>query len=587
VRPFLHDYRTLGRQAVRVERVLAVGRAFLATTALGAIYLDPTEPARFATLTYVLLAAYAVYSVLVLVLVGRLLPPGRTTARLAHGTDILWASALTLFTDAPVSPFFLFFLFALLSAAYRWGFRETLATALLLVVIFLAQTAVLTAVHDPPTWLADGTFELNAIMTRVAYLLLTGFLLGYLADQEKQFRAELAATADMVRQPRVDLGLGGSAAAVARLLRRIFEASRVDLVIQEHETHRTFLWHVDATTAAGREPVPRVELEERQRADWLFAAPSRTWWGRREADGRLAGHAVQPDRWGLSPTHVELPGALAEAREFTSVTVADFGLASEWRGRVLLYDAAAQGAMASRLHFLDTLAEQVGPALTSVVLLRRLRSRAGAVERARVARELHDGTIQALIGIDMEMEVIRRQAEPQQPPLAGEIARLQQLLRQEVQALREMMQGLRPVDLDASDQLPEVLVTMVERFSRDAGIAAHVAAVGSTATLPLRVAIGIVRIVQEALVNVRKHSGAAHVSVRLERHADAWVLRVEDDGRGFEFSGRRTGVELVRTLAGPSMIVERAQALGATLSVESRPGAGAGIEVVFREGGDD
>src|SRR4029078_13291453 len=110
------------------------------------------------------------------------------------------------------------------------------------------------------------------------------------------------------------------------------------------------------------------------------------------------------------------------------------------------------------------------PVLSNVLLLRRLRLRAGAAERARVARELHDGTIQALIGIEMETAALRRLADREIPDAVPQLARIQDLLRQEILALRELMQQLQPVDLDAPHHLPEVLAALVERFRQESGI---------------------------------------------------------------------------------------------------------------------
>ena len=241
---FLDAYRSTARQTPRLERILAVGRAFLAVCALVAIYFDPTEPARFATLTYALLAVYAVYSLAVLVSVHHLVRLGPRAVLGLHGIDILWASAMTFFSQGPVSPFFLFFLFVLLAAAYRWGFRETFATALLISTIFLLETAVAVVGPWNRTWFANITFEPTPIVTRITYLLLTGGLLAYLAEQDKQLRAEVAAGADAVRQPRVELGFSGSIIAIARLLARTFRVSGVDVVIHDHERGRTTLWSV-------------------------------------------------------------------------------------------------------------------------------------------------------------------------------------------------------------------------------------------------------------------------------------------------------------------------------------------------------
>jgi hypothetical protein len=181
--PFLHHYRSVGESTERLERVLAVGRAFLTVSGFVAIYLDPTEPARLREVTYGVLLGYALYSVGVLAYVHhrstRLTP---RHGQVLHGLDILWTSALTFVSEGPVSPFFLFFLFVLLAAAYRWGFRGTVGTAVITVTVFLIEVAIAATGPWPGTWLASIGFELNGTILRVAYLLLTGFLLGYLAE---------------------------------------------------------------------------------------------------------------------------------------------------------------------------------------------------------------------------------------------------------------------------------------------------------------------------------------------------------------------------------------------------------------------
>src|SRR5688572_10455470 len=154
----------------RLERVLAVGRAFLTVTALIAIYLDPTQPARLAAVTYTVLAAYAVYSVAVWVAVQRARRVSATLGLLLHGLDILWTAALTFVSEGPVSPFFLFFLFVVLAAAYRWGFGGTIATAGITIAVFLVETAIAAAGPWSQTWFASIGFELNRTILRVTYL---------------------------------------------------------------------------------------------------------------------------------------------------------------------------------------------------------------------------------------------------------------------------------------------------------------------------------------------------------------------------------------------------------------------------------
>ena len=568
------------RPIARLERVLAVGRAFLTVSALTAIYLDPTQPARLAAVTYAVLAAYAVYSVIVLVYVHRTARMNVTHGHVLHGLDVLWTAALTFVSEGPVSPFFLFFLFVVLSAAYRWGFAGTIVTTCVTVAVFLAQTLVAAAGPWRQTWLTSMDFELHETILRVAYLLLTGFLLAYLAEQEKQSRAELGTIADLTRQPRVDLGLGGSVVAVAQTLLRTFVADRLHFVLQDYEAQQASLWRLDRLQSGKTTNPSRVELNGDDQAAWLFPDPGRAWCASRHGESPLDARVVEPGAWRLRHVPVHLPTVLADSVSFARIIVANFGMQDQWRGRVYLFDPSPTAHTDQSVHFLDALADYITPALTNVFLLGRLRARATAEERARVARELHDGAIQALLGIEMKVEALRR-GRASSSDLNAHLEDVQQLLRREVLALRELMQALRPVPLDTGDQLPDVLASIVERFRRDTGLPARFVFSGGVVALPPAIALEVVRIVQEALVNVRKHSRARNVLVRLTGGEHSCALIIEDDGTGFEFEGRLTREELDRRRLGPSIIKERARIAGAQLVIDSSRGSGTRIELTL------
>jgi signal transduction histidine kinase len=582
---FLDDYRAASRQVPRLERMLAGARALFTVTALGAIFLDPTEPARFAGLTYALLAAYAFYSVVVWLWIRRTWFPSVRGCFVLHGFDVLWVSVLTTISAGPFSPLFLFFLFVLLAAAYRWGFRGTLVTAIVSIGIFLIESALMAMGPWSRTLDADVPFQLSFVIIRGTYLLLTGVLLGYLAEQEKQFRAEMATIAEGMRQPRVERGLGGTAVAVAQLVRRTFQAAAADLIIKDRENERTFLWNVDNQGPGEHDSARPVELDGTQQTAWLFPGPSQAWYVERLrggiANGGFRGWAIDPALMALRDELVKIPSTVTSTRMFQSMLVADFGLASEWQGRLILYDMGAGRSIEANLSFVEVLLDHITPGLSNVFLLRRLRERAETAERARVARELHDGAIQALIGVEMDVEALRRRTLHESLPVASDLSRIQALLRNEVVALRELIQALRPIELDSADHLPDVLASLVTRFRRDTGIAAVYVSEVKNVMVPRRTALEIVRIVQEALVNVRKHSGARHVTVRLTEEDHRFTVAVEDDGSGFGFVGRLSGTSAEMQRKGPAMILERARNLGADVTISSTPGGGSQIEVSF------
>ena len=215
---------------------------------------------------------------------------------------------------------------------------------------------------------------------------------------------------------------------------------------------------------------------------------------------------------------------------------------------------------------------QVGPAVYNVYLVRKLRKRAGALERARLVRELHDGAVQSLIGVEMQMDVLRR-TYPIATPLGNELERIQQLLREEVLKLRELMQEMKSADIDAR-KLPGFLHDAVDRFQRETGIRARFVMDDQELLLQQPVCRELARITQEALVNVRKHSGATHVLVQLLESKGSWELLIEDDGSGFPFSGRisLSSSDVARHI--PAIIRERVRLIrGRTHDrIESRSG---------------
>jgi two-component system nitrate/nitrite sensor histidine kinase NarX len=255
-----------------------------------------------------------------------------------------------------------------------------------------------------------------------------------------------------------------------------------------------------------------------------------------------------------------------------------FVFGREWWGRVFLFDPTLTGDTEEELRFLHELVLQVGPAVYNVYLLRRLRLRAGAMERARFARELHDGAVQSLIAVEMQVDVLRRQSANNPAAVTPELGRIQGLLREEVLNLRELMQQMKSLDVDAR-KLPAFLNDTVERFQRETGISARFLAELQDFDMPQQVCREIARIVQEGLVNVRKHSQARRVMVRMTSVNGDWSVVIEDDGKGFPFSGKLSHQELEGAGKGPIVIRERVRLIEGELTIESNPGQGSRLEI--------
>ncbi|MGZ4824474.1 MAG: sensor histidine kinase [Terriglobales bacterium] len=557
----------------RIERVLATARVFLAFAAMVAIYLDPTEPTRYSRLAYVLLFAYIVYSAGVWAVLRRFqeLTPSFVWM---HAVDMLFPAVFTLFTEGPNSPFFLFFVFVLTAAAFRWGFLETMLTSSIISVFILVEAVLLTYGRHIGTWL-EGEYEINRLVIRLSYLLILGVLLGYLAETEKELRAENAFITRMIGKARVDSGLRGTMQGVLGETMRLFLAPRALAVLQQANSGRMFLWQ-SQSRANGENSILSSEVGPEDRARYKVPLPASALFWEKTGLWGIGGDGRR-SRIDASWSPVALP-QVGSAASILAVTL---HMGEEWSGCLLLYDARTGGDKLQELRFAQKLFRQMGPAIYTVYLLRRLRSRAGAIERARVARELHDGAIQALIAVEMEVDVLRRGASrSQNSSLEARLERIQEMLRDQVFDLRTLMQQMKPVEFSPS-QLLDHMADVVERFRRDTGISAEFVSSLEDVALSPRVCRELVRITQEALANVRKHSGAQRVLVRFGMRDSNWTLGVEDDGRGFAFAGKKFLSELDACREGPEIIKERVRVLGGQLEIESLPGKGTRLEVTF------
>jgi signal transduction histidine kinase len=163
-------------------------------------------------------------------------------------------------------------------------------------------------------------------------------------------------------------------------------------------------------------------------------------------------------------------------------------------------------------------------------------------------------------------------------PIGSELMRLSTILREEVVQLREMMQQLKNYDI-APEQLVNTIADLAHRFQCETGITARFITSLERLDLSPRACAEVARVVQEALVNVRKHSGAHNVHIRLTAAEGRCLLLIDDDGRGFPFAGRLSQAALDQTHQGPWVIKDRVRLLGGEVTVESDPGRGTRLEI--------
>ena len=577
----------------RIERWLATARVFLAVSTLVAIRMDPTELGH-SWAAYGLFVFYMANGILIMMLLRRRQQSTAAFRFLVHAGDIAWPALISIFAEGPRTPFFLFFFFALAAAAYRWGLWETLGTAAAEVVLLWFEKLIVVGV-----WLGPGgsqslrnltglsvnmkDFDPQRLFMLSIYLLVMGLLLGYLAEQQKHLRAEKAVVTGILSRIRVETGLTGTMEQIFQEIMSMYGATRLLVASQEVHSQRIFAGELNQPNGGGTGDFRWLESPSRDAKLYLDGFPGEVCHASADGDGWTT---LALDATGRAVVVANLASLsqLRQSQTFDSVVTVGFLFGSEWRGRVFLFNPSWRGEKQEELRFLLDLVRQVGPAVYNVYLLHRLRRRTLAAERARFARELHDGAVQSLIAVEMQVDVVRRQAEANRP-IGGELTRIQSLLREEVLKLRELMQQMKAIDVDAQ-RLISVLRDAVERFQRETGISARFVTDLDEVDMPQRVCREILRIVQEGLVNVRKHSGARHALVRLASSGEKWNLTVEDDGKGFPFEGRYNQQQMEEAGKGPMIIKERVGLIDGELTIESTPGQGTRLEVTVPRNGD-
>ncbi|MGW6357558.1 GAF domain-containing sensor histidine kinase [Streptomyces sp. NPDC055092] len=222
---------------------------------------------------------------------------------------------------------------------------------------------------------------------------------------------------------------------------------------------------------------------------------------------------------------------------------------------------------------LTILAQHAAIALTNARLYERSRELTIAEERSRLAHELHDAVSQKLFSLRLTAQAAAALVDRDPSRAKGELQHVAVLAAEAAEELRAAVVELRPAALD-EDGLIATLRTQIQVLDR-----AHSAHVtfdcGGIRALPAAQEEAMLRVAQEALHNALRHSGAEHVRVTLDKRGPGAVLRVSDDGGGFEpkavrHAGRHLGLVSMR---------DRSSGVGGRLTVESEPGKGTTIEM--------
>jgi signal transduction histidine kinase len=544
-----------------LERQVTLARAVIAALSLVALVETPGAPVRRASLAF--LTAYLVLA-LAAAVVERF--PASVRLRIPLALDILVVVAFVYLTPS-VPAFWFLFPFTVFAIATRGNARAMFAW----VGIATAGIVVRVAAEGPIGW--QSVWRWIAIGSGT---LVSGLGMGYLGAREREHLERQQFLERITGLLQFDHGLTESIRQALGEIALAFGCEQACLAFRDDELERLFVWKVRPSDRDPRGP----ETLALSRADTFLLDSlevSMAWEFRNGSGGGFGWDRRSGEQFGAIPPPPESTREEFGTRSLLAATIESGGRPA---GRVLLLNPSTPRRHFSEgdLRWFEQIIRQLGPPLENIFLLRSLRARAVEAERSRISRDLHDGVLQTLLSLKIQLDVLRHKL-PQKPEQAGaELAGLQRTVQQESEELRRMVTDLRPLRVESAD-MRELMMGFAERFRTEHGLAVDLFIKDRDLRVPDRICRELFQIYRESLHNIKKHADASHVVVKLEQDEAKVSLVVDDNGRGFSFSGRYTSEELDRLRLGPISIKERTRGVGGTLTVESNPGHGARLTV--------
>ncbi|MDE3168611.1 MAG: sensor histidine kinase [Acidobacteriota bacterium] len=544
-----------------LERQVTLARAVIAALSLVALLETSAAPIR--RVSVALLLGYLLLG-LIGVFAERVFPDWHVRIPLAVDLCVLGAF---LYLTPSVSAFWFLFLFTVFALATRGDSRAMFA----LVGVATAGIILRVAVEDSFRWQSTWHWIALGLGTIVS-----GLGMGFLGAREREHLGRQQFLEKITGLLRFDRGLTESIRQALGELVLAFDCEQGCLAVRDDELERLFVWKVRPCERELRGP----ETLPLSRSEAFLIDCLEVSMGWEQNGGRGEGFGWDR-RTGRRFRRVPLlSDAVREEFKAKSLLAATIEADGQPAGRVLLINANSgrQRFSEGDLRWLERIVRQLGPPLENVFLLRSLRTRAVESERSRVSRDLHDGILQTLLSLSIQLGVLRQKPPKDHVALSAELTNLQRTVKEQSEELRRMVTEMRPLRVDSAD-MKELMCSFAERFRSEHDLGVELFIEDRNLRVPDRICREIFQIYREALHNVKKHAHASHVVVKLAQDDSKVILIVDDNGMGFSFSGRYASEELDRLRLGPISIKERTRGVGGTLTLESNPGHGARLTI--------
>jgi signal transduction histidine kinase len=532
---------------VHVETLIARGRLVLAVFML--LALRVAEP-RVTALTVRSAIAYFAYAAVLVLVVRTRFGDGPRWPGATHAVDLtLYALILFVLGGVP-TPLLAWFLFLLVAATLRWGWRGALTTGSVAVALHVAVGAGAAGMVRAPG-MTPAQFITLALLMGVMTIFVG--LVGAYEDWRGGQLARLAAWTGP--DPDNPLLLPNEMLAQTSL---VLEAPRTLLVWEEAD-----------------EPWTEFALWSEQRVE-RFREPPGTFGDvvaeRVRDTSFFSRDLVRADAGLASWTGMPIDQRLRE--RFAIRALAGWPLRGEdFRGWLFCLDKP--GFSLQDLTVGDVVADLTAARLSQAYMVRSMRETAVTTERLRLARDLHDGVLQTLTGAALQLQTARRLLSVDARVAEERLSQVQRIIAAGQNDLRFFIHQLgprRPVEGGGPVDLKGRVADLADRVRRQWGVPVVVAADPAPMQIPDRLVNDVFLLIHEALVNAARHAHATSIQLALLREPHQLSIAVADDGQGFPFQGRFTLEDLARDQRGPRTLRERVAALNGSMLLETGPG---------------
>lgn len=515
-------------------------RLLLAVTALLTLFINGDTPGVSFRVALLVLSLYLAHSAVLFILLYFKLPS--IHGKLIFWLDVLWYGLIVLCTGGSESGFFPFFFFVILTSSFQRGLDEgariTLASCLLLGLVSVAA-------HLP--------LNVPKLLLRMTFVMALGYMIAYWGGLGMLQKRRLALLRDVSQQSNPRFGVDHTVATILEKVRVFFNASSCILIMREsgaeHWQLRTAInddrgrqGYVSQMSEAAVAPL--MLFGGRQSV--LYATSLRSRLGMRPA---LEAMVPGDTKW--LPLDAMSGATLAELLDAASFISAPLPL-RKGDGRIFIVSPRHSFSRADA-KFLVHLVAQVFPLVENIAMLDRLASGAAYRERQKIARDLHDTTIQPYIGLRHGLSALRASAAADNP-LLGDIDKLLDMSSQVIGDLRQMAQSVRSGAQREEGELLVALRRQAGQLKKFFGIDIEIAAEKGFRVSD-RLAAEVFQIVNEGMSNIRKHTTARGGRVVLACDARHLHISIENDSA-------TPAVAFT-----PVSISERALALGGTVLV--------------------